>query len=301
MIEADLGRPFSRLPVIPLDLRPHKVSITIHCTVIVSMNCIVPLGLYFALKYTTSLPLRTIIPIITAVIGAPTLVLWVSRSWKLFRTEKLRPVGSSSRWAFDYFHWNLTTGIVYMAVVFAIASRVSSGLRLFSLMLPLIILQCCLQLVFLEWFFFLGLRAHFSFSSVKVASKFPPGVVLLAEDTCGVDGNLGRSFRFALHERVAASPSLERALRRLDWIWGLSGAILGFALIGMIFGIDNDEIGFTIGNNVPHSNQAIILTPLDSIHSPMGMGNDPDNIYHQICPSHFKRRELDLLSDNASR
>ena len=250
MIEADLGRPFPRLPVIPLDLRLHKVNITIHCTVVVFMNFIAPLGLYFALKYATSLTLQTIIPIITAVIGAPTLVLWVSRSWKLFHTEILRPVGSSSRWAFDYFHWNLTFGIIYMAVVFAVASRVSSGLCLFSLMLPLIVLQCCLQLVFLELSFLLGLRAPFSFSSVKVASNFPPGVVLLAEDTCGVDGNLGRSFRFALHERVAASPSLEKALRRLDWIWGFSGVILGFALIGMIFGIDDDEIGFTIGNKV---------------------------------------------------
>ena len=250
MLEADGGRNFPVVPTIPLDLRLHKVSIAIHCTAFVFMNCILPLGLYFALSYKTSLHQQTIIPIITAIIGTPTLGLWITRSWKLVHAEILRPLGSSSRWAFDYFHWHLTIGIIYMAVVLALAARAPSGLRLFSLMLPLIILQCCLQFVFLELSHMLGLRTPFPFSSVKAGSSFPAGVVLLAEDTCAVDGNLGRPFRSALHERIAASPPLQRTLRQLDWIWGLSGTALGFVLIGIIFGIENDEIGFVIGKMV---------------------------------------------------
>ena len=250
MLESNGTGPSPALPTIPLDLRLHKVSISIHCTAFVLMNCIVPLVIYFSLKCTTSLTQQVIIPIITAVIGTPTLALWIFRSWRLFRSGTLRPLGSSSRWSFDYFNWHLTLGICYMAVVLALASRVSSGLRLFSLMLPLIILQCCTQFVLLELFYVLDLRTPFPFSSVRARSKFPPGVVLLAEDICAVNGNLGRPFRSALHGRVAASPPMEKYMRLLDWIWGISGVLLGSALLGIIFGIENDEIGFVIGNNV---------------------------------------------------
>lgn len=172
------------------------------------MNCILPLGLYFALSYKTSLPQQTIIPIITAIIGTPTLGLWIPSSWKLFHAEIIRPLGSLSRWALDYFHWHLTIGIVYMAVVLALASRAPSDLCLFSSMLPLIILHCCVQFVFLELSHMLDLRTPFPFSSVKTGSSFPAGVVLLAEDTFAVDGNIGRTFRSALHQRIAASPPL---------------------------------------------------------------------------------------------
>ncbi|KAL2823382.1 hypothetical protein BDW59DRAFT_148807 [Aspergillus cavernicola] len=248
MLQADHGQHF---PVLPLDLRLHKVSITIHCVVILVTNSILPLALYFSLNYTTSLPQKTIIPIINAVIGAPTLGRWILRSWRLFHAEIFRPLASSNPWAFDYLNWNLTIGIIYLIPVLALASRRPFGLRLFSLILPLTVIQCSIQLLLLESFFLLGFRTPFSFSSVKAGSEFPAGVVLLAEDICAVDGNLGRPFRSALHKRIAASPTLETSLRQLDWIWGLSGVTVGATLIGIIFGVENDEIGVVIAFTIP--------------------------------------------------
>lgn len=193
--------------------------------------------------------IQDILSIITAVIGIPALWSWILRSWRLWRNEDVRPIATRNKLAFDFLGWNLHIGVVYITVVLVCACIFSSGLRLFSLMLPLVILQTCAQLLLTETLFLFRFKTPFPISSIPVGSNFPAAVMILAEDVCAVDGKLGRGFRYALRQRVSASPPLQQAVRKLDWCWGLSGLILGCAMIAIIFTIKNDEIGLTIGNN----------------------------------------------------
>lgn len=153
-------------------------------------------------------------------------------------------------------------------------------------MLPLVILQTCVQLLLTEILFLFRFKTPFPISSIPAGSNFPAFVVILAEDVCAVDGKLGQRFRYALHQRISASPPLQQAVRKLDWCWGLSGLVLGCAMIVIIFAIKNGEIGFTIGNNnLLFYAIASLLTNIVSIHSPMGLGNNNDCPHNIVYPS----------------
>lgn len=276
----------SSLPSVPLDLRDHKCSITIYWVIIVLSNSVLPLALYFGIKYTTSMSIQDILSIITAIIGVPALWTWVLRSWRLWRNEDMRPIATRSRMAFDFLGWNLHIGVVYITILLVWACIVSSGIRLFSLMLPLVILQTSIQILLTEKLFLFRFKTPFPLSSIPVGSNFPASLTILAEDVCAVDGKLGRRFRHALHQRVSASPPLQKSTRKLDWCWGLSGLVLGCALIAVIFAIKNGEIGFIIGNNsLLFYAIAFLLTDIVSIHSSMGLGNNNDCFHNTMYPS----------------
>ena len=228
---------------IPLNLRDHKASIAIFWSVMVGSNSILPLALYFGMRYNTSLSLQIIISITTAITGVPPLWSWFWRSYRHVTNENLRPVGVRSRWAFDTLGWNLHVGVSYLSALLVCACSFSPAVRLFSLMLPLIMIQTCLQLLVVEVCYKLGLRTPFRISSAPAGSGFPPGVVVIAEDACAVDGRLGRHFRRAIHQRIA--------VRSLDWLWGSSGLLFGGAIVVVIFVIENAECGLIIGKAPP--------------------------------------------------
>ncbi|KAF2017742.1 hypothetical protein BU24DRAFT_157572 [Aaosphaeria arxii CBS 175.79] len=233
------------LPAIPLDLWSHKRSITIHWTIILIANCILPIALYFSLKKHTSLHTELILSIILPIIGLPALATLFKRFLRLYRNEDARPTTSRSRWAFDFFQWNFTVGVVYITIVLVLGST-SANVRLVALMIPLSILQTCTQLVLTEVLFIAKLAIPFPLSSFEAGSRFPPGVIVIAEDICAVDGACGRQFRSALVRRIASSPALENVSRQLDWMWGVSGLLVAGTLLAVIFGAENPEIGYAL-------------------------------------------------------
>ena len=275
---------------IPLNLRDHKASIAIFWSVMVCSNSAVPLALYFGMRYHTSLSLDIIISITTAITGVPPLWSWFWRSCKQVTNENLRPVGVRNRWAFDTLGWNLHVGVAYLSALLVCACTFPPYVRLFSLMLPLIMVQVCLQLLLVEICYKFGWRTPFRISSVPAGSAFPPGVVVVAEDACAVDGRLGRDFRRALHRRIAVSRPINHAVRCLDWLWGSSGLMIGGAIVIVIFVVENAECGLIVGKT-PHTlMRSIILTEyfsflsffFFSIPSPLGLGRGHDIVYH-IC------------------
>jgi hypothetical protein len=75
----------SALPRIPLDPRKHKRSIIIHFSVLVFFSSILPVVLYFGLRYGASVSTHTIFEVIFPIIGAPALVGYLVRSYRLLR------------------------------------------------------------------------------------------------------------------------------------------------------------------------------------------------------------------------
>lgn len=74
---------------------------------------------------------------------------------------------------------------------------------------------------------------------------------VIAEDVVAVDGEQGDLFRAQWNTRYESSAPLRSLLARLDWLWGISGLLVGGAVIGVIFGVKEDSVGWAVGESLP--------------------------------------------------
>ena len=80
-----------------------------------------------------------------------------------------------------------------------------------------------------------------------------PAVYIIAEDVVAVDGEQGDLFRAQWNARYESSAPFRSLLARLDWLWGISGVSIAGAIIGIIFGVKNDSVGWAVGTVSPPS------------------------------------------------
>ena len=98
------------LPPLPYSLRDHKLSIGIIWTLLLFDAAVLPIVLFYPLWYATDEQPWVVITITTCVFGVISGAEWIYRTWKLWKDESVRPLGSRSRWQFDFFHISYTLG-----------------------------------------------------------------------------------------------------------------------------------------------------------------------------------------------
>ncbi|KXT10316.1 hypothetical protein AC579_1119 [Pseudocercospora musae] len=249
------------LPTLPLDLSQHKVLLTLVWTTIVLANGILPIALYFALHYGTSLDLSLILTI-------PTILMSVPAVWQLFQRtyyllndrEGCRPLGMTSqttKWrnnwsSFDYFQWNYIFGFVALTILLSIGTSIPS-LPVTAISLSVLMLYVCLELILVEVGILLNVSAPFRFSSVQKGAPLRPGVFIVAEDVVAVDGMQGGAWRQAWNDRYEADSELQRLCRILDWFWGVSGLCVVAVIWTLAFATDivDEEVSYAIGWGLP--------------------------------------------------
>lgn len=74
---------------------------------------------------------------------------------------------------------------------------------------------------------------------------------VIAEDVVAVDGEQGDLFRAQWNARYESSAPFRTLLARLDWLWGISGLLVAGAVIGVIFGVKEDSVGWAVGESLP--------------------------------------------------
>lgn len=238
---------------IPLNLRQHIPRIALQASLILITSGLLPLVGYFAVHYTTSLKTQYILSIFTPIFGVVSLYSFTLRTVRLARkSSTCRPLGSTSAWTLDYFDWNFAFGFVVVSVIIAIGiSRNPSSVKITSLPLSILILLVCGQLVVFIPLRALGVRAPFRFSSIARGDALRPAVYVIAEDVVAVDGEQGDLFRAQWNARYESSAPFRTLLARLDWLWGVSGVLLAGAVIGVIFGVKQDAVGWAVGWSAP--------------------------------------------------
>lgn len=83
---------------------------------------------------------------------------------------------------------------------------------------------------------------------------------VIAEDVVAVDGEQGDLFRAQWNARYESSAPFRTLLARLDWLWGISGVLVGGAVIGVIFGVKEDTVGWAVGESL-HLPSTLKKTP----------------------------------------
>ena len=118
-----------------------------------------------------------------------------------------------------------------------------------SLPTSILMLYVCIELLLAQLAMAVHMPAPFRFSSVAPGELIRPGVYIIAEDVVAVDGKQGQAFRQAWSDRYEASPAFRALLRRLDLLWGSTGLAIVAAIWGLVFGVANHEIGYTVGES----------------------------------------------------
>lgn len=235
---------------IPLSLRPHILTIALRASIIIFTGGILPLIGYLILHYATTLNTTYILVIFTPIFGLSSLYTLVVRTRALSRqTSTCRPLGRTSAWNLDYFNWNFIIGFIILTIIIAmgISRDAPTSVRITSLPLSVLMLLVCVQLVLFIPLRALGLRAPIRFSSIARRDPLKPAVYIIAEDVVAVDGGQGDAFRAQWMARYETSALFRTLLARLDWWWGVSGVVVAGAVVGIVFGVEAEEVGWAVG------------------------------------------------------
>ncbi|KZV65720.1 hypothetical protein PENSPDRAFT_655511 [Peniophora sp. CONT] len=213
---------------------------------------ILPLVLFYAIRWGTHLSITINLAIITSLIGAVsgykmsqrTYYLWIKKGH-----EHRRPIGAG-RWGVDC--CSVLFGIA--ATAFFVPLIIGSSLspaepRVVAMSLPCIMIAMGLPLLVT------GLLPHkisipFRCSSLPAGRPLPPIAYMFVEDIVAVDGGGGQEFRQAWRTRYEESRIMRKIIRDASIGWGLSGVLLGGALIAIDWTVDQDT-GYGLGYGIP--------------------------------------------------
>ncbi|KIY02288.1 uncharacterized protein Z520_02426 [Fonsecaea multimorphosa CBS 102226] len=222
--------------------------------IIVVDACIIPIVLFYAMKFAGHVQGWIIFAIVASIWGGPTYVEFAVRSWRLFKNENFfRPLGTSNRWAFDITHWISVLTITAVTALLVVGSAPHIvWLRVLSMPAPAL-LFCIAGSVFLLTVWSLaGWKAPFRISSTEKGGVVYPGAYYLMEDVVAVNANAGRPFREALAARYRASPRFRRMLMVQSLFWSIPGLLVAIActVVVCIHPVPKD-VAYGIGWGVP--------------------------------------------------
>jgi hypothetical protein len=69
------------------------------------------------------------------------------------------------------------------------------------------------------------------------------------EDVVAVDGKQGRAWRQAWNDRYISSPHFRHFLSQIERIWAITGLSVVAIVWSVVFGLENPEVGFVLGES----------------------------------------------------
>lgn len=194
--------------------------------------CVVPIALYYGLYYGGKVQNWITFAVVTTIWGGPTYVEFGVRSWKLIKKERFyRPLGTNSRWCFDYLNLVSATSIFVVTALFIVGSAPHIvWLRVLCMPMPALLYCLAFFVGFPTIYSIKGWPAPFRFSSTAKGASVRPGVYYIMEDCVAVNANAGRPYREALSARYEASPRFRRMLYNQSMFWSIPAIIVAIPL-----------------------------------------------------------------------
>ncbi|RMZ87676.1 hypothetical protein DV736_g5103, partial [Chaetothyriales sp. CBS 134916] len=216
--------------------------------------CAIPLVLYYTMTFAGHIQGWIVFAVVASIWGGPTYLEFAVRSWRLIKKEDFyRPLGTKSRWSFDFVNWLSVFSIGSVTVLLIVGSAPHIvWLRVLSLPGPSLLLCLGGGIMFVTILALLKRLAPFRISSTGKGELVLPGVLYVIEDVVAVNANAGRPYREAVHARYHASPRFRRMVMNQSLFWGIPSVLIGLALIVVVCVHEVDkEIAYGLGWGVP--------------------------------------------------
>ncbi|KAJ9659128.1 hypothetical protein H2198_003270 [Neophaeococcomyces mojaviensis] len=194
--------------------------------------CVLPIALYYGMYYGGGVAGWIIFAIVTTIWGGPTYLEFALRTFKLMKKERFyRPLGTNSRWCFDFLTYVSVISITAVTTLFIVGSAPHIvWLRVLTMPMPALLYCLGGSLGFVTLYNVCGWKAPFRISSTGKGEPVKPGVYYFIEDTVAVNANAGRPFREALAARYDASPRFRQMLYWQSVFWAVPPLILAIPL-----------------------------------------------------------------------
>ncbi|KAI9697467.1 MAG: hypothetical protein M1820_007802 [Bogoriella megaspora] len=198
--------------------------------------CIVPIILYYAMTFGGHVEGYITFAVVTAIWGGPAYFEFAVRSWRLILKERFfRPLGVTSRWAFDITNWIFVASITATTALLIVgAAPHIVWLRVLSLPGPALLLVIGACIGFITLFSLAGWKAPFRISSTPKGDKVHPGVFYIVEDVIAVNAGGGLPFREGWAARYEASPIFRKMIRDQSLFWSIGATVMGIVLIVIV-------------------------------------------------------------------
>ncbi|KAK4934720.1 hypothetical protein LTR10_024093 [Elasticomyces elasticus] len=237
-----------------------SVSVLAQFAALFTSSCVLPIALYWLLKYVAHLSDGTVVTIPLAIFGVVSVFGLLKRTWDLVRPNSdCRPLGGT-RWQLDYFHWNFISGFTIVTIIIIVGNILkpkSRGVRICSLPLSLLFFQVCTQLVVVNFMVISGARYPWRISSMPRGTPVRPALYTIVEDVVAVEGGKKERFRASLDHRYMVHAPTPKLLLDLSWIWGIGGLAVAVVLTALAFSLSDVDLAFTLGWSVPWAFVAI--------------------------------------------
>ncbi|KAM0262290.1 hypothetical protein ACHAQJ_001759 [Trichoderma viride] len=202
---------------------------------------IMPIVLYYAMRYAGHVQGWIIFAVITTIWGGPTYVEFGIRSLRLMKKERFyRPLGTNSRWCFDILNWASVLTITAVTALFIVGSAPHNvWLRVLCMPAPAILYCLGGVLGSITLFNYMKWPAPFRLSSTAKGEKVLPGVYYFIEDVVAVNAGAGRPYREAFAARYNASPRFRQMLFVQSVFWSVPAIVLaaGLTVVAVLPGI----------------------------------------------------------------
>lgn len=146
----------------------------------------------------------------------------------------------------DFFNINFIVATVGITAII-VTGNILINIRVFALGLPVLVAEVSFQMFLAGIARSFHVNAPVRMSSVPKGHPIRSGVYVIAEDIIAVDAGQGQTFRRQLQDRYLASVTVQSLCRRLDYIWGISGTIVGIGAAVALFIVPNENVAFNLG------------------------------------------------------
>ncbi|KAH9851653.1 hypothetical protein C2E23DRAFT_732778 [Lenzites betulinus] len=243
--------------------RPPPLNYTIKCnrrelaiilffTLLFAEAGILPLILFYSIRWGAHLDNTKNLAIITSLVGTYSGYKLARRSWYLFisdRSHQRRPLGAS-RFGPDAFTIQISLAMTGFFTPLIIGSSLSPGsVHAVSMSLSCFMIAFCVPLL-ITGIWPHKLKVPFRVSSMPAYTGLPPAVYTMVEDIVAVDGGGCVEFRQAWRIRYEHSAIMRRIVRITSIWWGASGCLFAGAFIAIAW-TTADDIGYGIGWGLP--------------------------------------------------
>ncbi|KAH9925374.1 uncharacterized protein BXZ73DRAFT_103258 [Epithele typhae] len=240
----------TRPPPLNYTIKSHRreAAIILFFSLIFVEAGILPLILFYSIRWGAHVSTTTNLAIITSLVGTYSGYKLARRSWFLFIRDghhQRRPLGAS-RFGPDAFTIQIGFAMTGFFTPLVIGSSLNPGsVHTVAMSLSCFMIAFCFPL-FLTGAFPHRLKMPFRVSSMPPWTGLPPAVYTLVEDVVAVDGGGCVEFRQAWRIRYEHSAVMRHIVRQTSLWWGASGMLFAAAFIAIAW-TTADDVGYGIG------------------------------------------------------